>query len=88
MVIRSSGLDGPLARDASQWLVSGTLARGFKAFHAVGEMLFAVDIDICGIRFRIICVYMPHSDGADIYLEQVYTELDRVCDNGKRLNRK
>ena len=63
------------------------LSRGFRTFHAVSERVCAVDVDITGVKCRFICVYMPHSKYDDIFVEEVYSEVDRLCKQADKMKR-
>ena len=59
-------------------LLNRRLVHGFRAFHATGKRLRAMDVDVLGQRFRFISVYMPHGGYDDEDVEGVYSQLDEL----------
>jgi exonuclease III len=74
------GAGGTIGQRGVAIILHRRLASRFKAFHAISERLCAVDVDIEGARCRFICVYMPHGDYDDIFVDVVYNQLEALCE--------
>ena len=81
------GAGGTVGERGVGIILHKNIARGFRSFHAVSERLCAVDVDIDGVKARLICVYMPHSNYDNIFIEEVYIQLERLCSQANKLNR-
>jgi exonuclease III len=62
-------------------------AKGYRSFHAVNERVCALDIDIRGVRLRMIYVYMLDGSYNDDVVEEIYQHLGNLCTKGMQLRR-
>lgn len=82
------GAGCPDGRRGVAIVVHARHAKGFRAFHAVNERVCAVDIDVQGIKLRIISVYMPDCSYDDAVVEATYAQLDALCRRSRQLQRR
>ena len=61
--------------------------KGFKAFHATSERVCAADVDIHGLKLRIISVYLPDGSYSDESVEATCEEISVLRLKSARIGR-
>ena len=62
-------------------------AKGFKAFHAISERVCAADVDIHGLRLRVISGYLPDGSYNDESVEATCEEISLLRLKAARIGR-